>query len=177
MVNLFSWDIIEVQQTKRKQLKAAKFLVSFFSAPLLFRSLKVGRNFAFGCVLVLSSFFFLFSMQNQVPKIIIGMRRVIYHRGRSTIFSGGGADLKKKLENFIDLYFRLTKLIFWAPQNHYKDPILTIFCAAGAVLKTRAKSAPFRHFLENFGQKKCVFWSNFELISCMKRNFLTSHNS
>ena len=38
------------------------------------RLLKMGRNFVFGCVLV-----FLFSAHNQVPEIIIGLGRVIYH--------------------------------------------------------------------------------------------------
>ena len=36
----------------------------------------MGRNFVFGYVLV---FFFLFSMQNQVPQIFIGMGLVISH--------------------------------------------------------------------------------------------------
>ena len=35
----------------------------------------MGRNIVVGCV----SCFFLFSMQNQVPQIVIGMNRVIYN--------------------------------------------------------------------------------------------------
>ena len=45
---------------------------SFCSDP---RSLKMGRNFIFGCVIV----FFLFSTQSQVQQIIIGMVRMIHH--------------------------------------------------------------------------------------------------
>ena len=38
----------------------------------------MGRNFVFGCVLIFLFFIFLFSLQNQVPQIIIGQCRVIY---------------------------------------------------------------------------------------------------
>ena len=37
---------------------------------------KMGKNFVFGCVL---RFYFLFSTQNQVPQIIMGLGWEIYH--------------------------------------------------------------------------------------------------
>ena len=49
-------------------------LCSWFEYSFLLRSLKMGRNIVFGGVLV-----FLFSTQNQVPQIIIGLDWVIYH--------------------------------------------------------------------------------------------------
>ena len=48
-------------------------------------------------------------------------------RGGSRIFSrrGWGADFHKFFENFVDIFFRSTKLIFLALTEHYDDPILT----------------------------------------------------
>ena len=56
-------------------------------------------------------------------------------RGGSRIFSRGGG-FTKKIENFDDLFFRSTKLIFRALPKHCFAPIFgKFFCAAGKFLK------------------------------------------
>ena len=47
---------------------------------LLFRPLKMGRNFVFGCVLI-----FLFSTQNQILQIMIELGLVINHNKVLTV--------------------------------------------------------------------------------------------
>ena len=53
-------------------------------------------------------------------------------------FSRGGADFQKKFENFDDLFFRSTKLIFRALPKHCFAPIL-----AGKFLKKKQSKKPF----------------------------------
>ena len=47
-------------------------------------------------------------------------------------FSRGGADFQKIFENFVDLFFRSTKLIFRALPKHCFAPILAKFSAPQA---------------------------------------------
>ena len=56
-------------------------------------------------------------------------------------FSRGGADFQKKIENFVDLIFRSTKLIVSSSAKTLKSPRFRfgkIFCAAGNFLKKQA---------------------------------------
>ena len=55
---------------------------------------------------------------------------------------GGGADFRKIFQNFDDLFFRSTKLIFRALPKYYFAPILGRFWA----------------LFEKFWQKNCVFF-------------------
>ena len=78
--------------------------------------------------------------------------QLIDYRGRSRIFSREGANFQKKIKNFVDLFYRSTKLIFRAPPP---PPALQRpcfgkhFCAAGKTLnKIRLKKA----FLGSFGK-------------------------
>ena len=83
-----------------------------------------------------------------------------YYSGADLGFSrgGGGADFQKIFENFVDLFFRSTKLIFRALPKHCFVPIFGyIFCAAGKILKKQAKNGVFRHFLEIIDQKIAFF--------------------
>ena len=56
-------------------------------------------------------------------------RYKLSRRGSRNFSRGGGGFLKKKNEIFLDLFFRSTKLIFWALPNHYQGTILTKFSA------------------------------------------------
>ena len=60
---------------------------------------------------------------------------------------GGGGIFKKKIENFVHLFFRSTKLIFRALPRHYKDPERPCFgqniCATGKILKKQGEKAVF----------------------------------
>ena len=56
----------------------------------------------------------------------------IMEPGADLGFSRGGADFQKKFENFDDLFFRSTKLIFRALPKHCFAPILAIFSAPQA---------------------------------------------
>ena len=63
---------------------------------------------------------------------------------------GGGGFSKKKSENFVDLFFRLTKLIFWALSKHSKDRNLTKFLRRRPIFEKRQKKkGVFRCFLKN----------------------------
>ena len=60
-------------------------------------------------------------------------RTTIITRGGSRIFSrGGGADFQKIFQNFDDLFFRSTKLIFQALSKHCFAPTLAKFSAQQA---------------------------------------------
>ena len=69
---------------------------------------------------------------------------------------GGVSDFQKENWNFVDLFFRLTKLIFWALPNHHKDPNLAKFTAPQANLW---KNMPQRRFYAfwKFSTKNRVF--------------------
>ena len=65
-------------------------------------------------------------------------------RSGSRIFSRWDADFQRKFENFVDLYFRSTKLIFWSLPDHYKDPILTnLFLKRRQILKKKRQKCFF----------------------------------
>ena len=74
-----------------------------------------------------------------------------------------GADLgwgrfSKSFENFVDLFFKSTKLIFRALTNHFKDSILTKLSEPQAkIFLKKAKNGVFRHFLKNVDQKIAFF--------------------
>ena len=72
-----------------------------------------------------------------------------YNRGASRIFSRGVEIFKKKFKNYVDLFFRATKLIFRALPKHFKDPVLAKISLSQEFSKNRTK----RHFLENVYQK------------------------
>ena len=73
------------------------------------------------------------------------------------IFSGGGGggvccdlDFQQIFENFVNLFFRSTEIIFRALPKHGFNPVL-------AKIEKIVQKVLFRLFLENFNQKKCVF--------------------
>ena len=54
------------------------------------------------------------------------LNKVAELRGGSRVFSkGGGADFQKNFANFVDLFFRLTELIFRALPKHDLVSVLT----------------------------------------------------
>ena len=101
---------------------------------------------------------FIVSVYKIKKKWLLSVKKRILFRGGSRIFSRGGADFQKIFENFVDLFFRSTKLIFRALPKHCFVPIFGyIFCAAGKILKKQAKNGVFRHFLEIIDQKIAFF--------------------
>ena len=71
----------------------------------------------------------------------------------------GGADFQTFIENFADLFFRSTKMIFRAHPEHYKDPILTHKNSAERkLLNNQVRNPVFGPFLEKFVQKMPHFF-------------------
>ena len=94
---------------------------------------------------------------------------------------GGGADFQKFqkcFENFVDLYFGSTKLIFSALANYYKDPILTIFFFAPQAIfrkKKQDKTGVFRHFWKIFEHKIAFFGARFPRKNMINWRRIYSH--
>ena len=78
-----------------------------------------------------------------------------YKQGRIYDFLGGGG---RFFINFVDLFFKLTKLILWALVTHFKEPILIKLSVPQAKLWKKVKKGVFRQFLENFDLKIAFFW-------------------
>ena len=53
------------------------------------------------------------------------LNKVAELRGGSRVFSKRGADFQKNFANFVDLFFRLTELIFRALPKHDLVSVLT----------------------------------------------------
>ena len=85
---------------------------------------------------------------------------ILQFRGGSRIFSRGGADFKKKFENFDDLFFfRSTKFIFRALPKHCFAPFLAQnFLRRRQIFEKTVKKAVFGHFLKNFDKKIAFFF-------------------
>ena len=100
---------------------------------------KMGKNFVFGCVL---RFYFLFSTQNQVPQIIIGLDGEIYHiktllvvirttfeNFRKTV----PVSIKSGLKFLISFYFRANKMSIQA----YNSLFMLILINFRAILRVK----------------------------------------
>ena len=59
---------------------------------------------------------------------------------------------------FVDLFFRLTKMIFWAIAYLYKYPIRPNVLRRRQVFEKIGQKGVFRHFLKNFDQKIAFFY-------------------
>ena len=70
---------------------------------------------------------------------------------------GGGADFQKIFENFDDLFFRSSKLIFRALLKQYENAVLAKFLRRQILKKKTGKKVIFGLFLENFDKKIAFF--------------------
>ena len=84
---------------------------------------------------------------------------ILFVAGADLGFSrGGGAGFQKNVKNFDDLFYKSTKLIFWAFRNHYKDPGLAK-CSTPQT-KFWKNYMPKKTYLGAFSKfwtKNCVF--------------------
>ena len=71
---------------------------------------------------------------------------------------GGGADFQKIFQNFHDLFFRSTKLIFRALPKHCFAPILDKFCAPQANFWKNSQKKPFLGTFWKILTKNSVFF-------------------
>ena len=94
--------------------------------------------------------------------LILGERQSGADLGR--IFSREGADFQKNFENFVDLFFRSTKLISRVLSKLCFVPILAKFSAPQAKFsKNRPKKAFLGTFWKNLTKKLRFFGSRFPL--------------
>ena len=93
---------------------------------------------------------FLFSLPNK---------KIITIRGGSRILSRWGGGISNSFQNFCDLFFMSTKLIFRAPPEYYKDFVLINFLCRKQIFEKRGQKLYFWALFGKFSAVKlCFIW-------------------